>query len=131
MEKKLIEFIKEEFSDDSDEEITIDTKLISSGLIDSFSLVSLQKFILKEFGKRIPSPKITAESFDTIKQIVEIIKTSMITNKFLLIEDALSSLSGELKKEFPAIDFLDFKITKLAILPDCKVSVSNSYNFNS
>lgn len=73
MHEKLIEFIKDEFLTDPDTEISIDTKLISSGLIDSFSLVSLQAFIEKEFGKKIPAPRITAETFDTVKQMVEII----------------------------------------------------------
>ena len=73
MEEKLIEFIRHEFVSDEDMEIMENTKLISSGLIDSFSLVSLQSFIAAEFGKVIPAPKITAESFDTIKQMIEII----------------------------------------------------------
>jgi len=73
MEEKLIDFIKHEFVTDDDVEITPDTKLISSGLIDSFSLVSLQSFIKKEFGKMIPAPKITVESFDTVRQMVDII----------------------------------------------------------
>ena len=73
METKLIEFIREEFLSNPATVITPDTKLISSGLIDSFSLVSLQIFIEKEFGKRIPAPRITAESFDTVRQMIEII----------------------------------------------------------
>lgn len=73
MEEKLIEFIIDEFLDDPDTEVTADTKLISSGMIDSFSLVSLQAFIEKEFGKKIPAPRITAESFDTVKQMIAVI----------------------------------------------------------
>jgi acyl carrier protein len=73
MEKKLIDFIKKEFLTDPDFEITIDTKLISSGLVDSFSLVALQRFIEKEFGKVIPAPRITAEHFDTVRQIMKLI----------------------------------------------------------
>lgn len=73
MQEKLIEFIKDEFLTDPDTEISIDTKLISSGLIDSFSLVSLQAFIEKEFGKKIPALRITAETFDTVRQMVDII----------------------------------------------------------
>ena len=73
MEEKLINFIISEYPPDEDVEITPDTKLISSGLIDSFSLVSLQTFIEKEFGKRIPAPRITAESFDTVNQMMEVI----------------------------------------------------------
>lgn len=73
MEEKLRYFIIAEFLDDPDQEIDQDTKLISSGLIDSFSLVSLQRFIETEFGKKIPAPRITAKSFDTIRQMIEII----------------------------------------------------------
>jgi acyl carrier protein len=74
MEKKLIEFIKNEFVTDSEIEIFPDTKLISSGIVDSFSLFSLQSYIEREFGKKIPPPLITAESFDTVKQMIEIIE---------------------------------------------------------
>ncbi len=74
MEEKLIEFIIDEFLEDPDMEIDADTKLISAGLIDSFSLVSLQVFIEQEFGKKIPAPRITAESFDTIKQMIKVIE---------------------------------------------------------
>ncbi|MDD3144080.1 MAG: acyl carrier protein [Candidatus Cloacimonetes bacterium] len=72
MQEKLIEFIKDEFLTDPDMEIDTETKLISSGLIDSFSLVSLQVFIEKEFGKKIPAPRITAETFDTVRQMMDI-----------------------------------------------------------
>lgn len=73
MEVKLINFIKDEYLTDEDVDITPETRLISSGLIDSFSLVSLQSYIEKEFGKRIPAPLITAESFDTVNQMIKII----------------------------------------------------------
>jgi acyl carrier protein len=73
MEQKLIEFIKKEFLTDPDIGITPDTKLISSGLIDSFSLISLQRYIEKEFGKMIPAPRITAEAFDSVRQMLQVI----------------------------------------------------------
>ena len=73
MEEKLIEFIKNEFLSDDETEITADTKLISSGIIDSFSLVSLQSYIKREFGKKIPNPRMTVENCDTITQLIELI----------------------------------------------------------
>jgi acyl carrier protein len=73
MEQKLIKYIKAEFVTDPDINIEADTKLISSGIIDSFSLVSLQAFIAREFGKKIPAPRITAESFDTVRQMLAVI----------------------------------------------------------
>jgi len=74
MEEKLIRFIANEFVDDPDLVLTPDTRIISTGLIDSFSVVLLQTFIEKEFGKKIPSAKVTADSFDTVTQMVSTIQ---------------------------------------------------------
>ena len=71
------------------------------------------------------------DAFINYAQVVDLVKSSMIENKFLLLEDALSQLSVSLKKEFSNIDSLYLKITKPSILPDCRVSVSNSYTFYS
>ncbi|MCD6173695.1 MAG: dihydroneopterin aldolase [Sulfurimonas sp.] len=71
------------------------------------------------------------DKFINYAQVRNLLKSLMIENKFLLIEDALNYLSKELKKEFLIINTLNLKITKPSILPDCKVSVANSYSFNS
>lgn len=76
MEEKLIKYIQQEFLSDQETVIDVDTKLLSSGIMDSFSLVSLVAFIEKEFRKRIPPPRVTPESFDTVRQIVQIINQS-------------------------------------------------------
>jgi acyl carrier protein len=73
MEQKLIRFIKHEFLNDPSIEITADTKLISTGMIDSFSLVSLQKYIEKEFGKMVPAPIINVAKFDSVRQMLQVI----------------------------------------------------------
>jgi dihydroneopterin aldolase len=69
--------------------------------------------------------------FINYAEVSEHIKFSMKKYKFLLVEDALDNLSLSLKKKFQKINNLYLKITKPSILPDCKVSVANSYNFNS
>ena len=69
------------------------------------------------------------DEFVNYAEVVELIKSDMKNSKFLLIEDALLSLKIKLKEKFPLISILDLKITKPSILPDCKVSVSNTYNF--
>ena len=71
------------------------------------------------------------DSFINYADVSSLIKSHMIEEKFLLIEDALSSISKKLKKEFPLIDTLYLKITKPSILLDARVSVSNFYTFNS
>ena len=74
MENKLIAFIKNEIVNDPDIEIKPDTELISSGLIDSFSLVTLYVYIEKEFGVKIPASRIIPDTFDTVEQITALIK---------------------------------------------------------
>ncbi len=67
--------------------------------------------------------------FINYADVTELIKMHMKNEEFLLIEDALSSLSLKLKEKFILINTLHLKITKPSILPDAKVSVSNSYKF--
>ncbi|MCD6433658.1 MAG: dihydroneopterin aldolase [Sulfurimonas sp.] len=71
------------------------------------------------------------DDFINYAKVVTLIKSDMIKNKFLLLEEALDDLSLKLKKEFSTINKLNLKITKPSILKGCKVSVSNFYNFNS
>lgn len=71
------------------------------------------------------------DDFINYAEVSALITLTMINSKFLLIEDALSQLSVKLKKEFTKINTLNLKITKPSILPDCTVSVSNFYKFNS
>lgn len=73
MKEELIEYIKEEFVEDPDEEVDDTTPLISSGLIDSLSIVSLVAFIDKKFGVKIPDEKGVVENFETINKIIETI----------------------------------------------------------
>ena len=50
-------------------------KLISSGLIDSFSLMDLALFVEDTFGVRIEDTELNAETFDTLTQLSALIET--------------------------------------------------------
>jgi len=69
------------------------------------------------------------DEFINYAEVTELIKNKMILEKFLLIEDALTNLSANLKRNFPLINSLNLKITKPSILSDVQVSVSDSYKF--
>jgi acyl carrier protein len=56
------------------EEITFDSPLISSGYVDSFSMVSLLVFLENKFKIKIPPEKATPEAFDSVNKIVELVK---------------------------------------------------------
>ena len=64
------EYINEE---EEEEKITYDTPLISSGYVDSFSMVSLLVFIEKKFKIKIPPSKATSEAFDSVNNIVNLV----------------------------------------------------------
>jgi acyl carrier protein len=52
-----------------------DESLISSGLIDSFSLMDLALFVEDTFGVRIEDTELTADTFDTLEQLAAIIQS--------------------------------------------------------
>jgi acyl carrier protein len=49
--------------------------LISSGLIDSFSLVDLALFIEDTFGVHIDDTELNAQTFDTLDQLAALIES--------------------------------------------------------
>jgi 2-hydroxymuconate-semialdehyde hydrolase len=73
MKEELIAYIMKEFVEDPDEEIDDNTPLMSSGLIDSLSIVSLVAFIDKKYGVKIPDEKGTVENFETVTKIIDVI----------------------------------------------------------
>jgi acyl carrier protein len=52
-----------------------DESLISSGLIDSFSLVDLAIIVEDEFGVRIDDSELNKETFDTLDALVKLIES--------------------------------------------------------
>jgi len=71
------------------------------------------------------------EHFINYAEVATLITTTMQESKFLLIEDALSNLSHQLKNKFTTINRLKLKITKPDIMPNCRVSVEDFYDFVS
>jgi acyl carrier protein len=50
-----------------------DEPLLSSGLIDSFSLMDLALFVEDNFGVRIEDTELNAQTFDTLDQLAGLI----------------------------------------------------------
>ena len=55
--------------------IAADEPLISSGLIDSFSLMDLALFVEDSFGVRIEDTELNANTFDNLTQLVSLIES--------------------------------------------------------
>jgi len=55
--------------------IPADESLISSGLIDSFSLMDLALFVEDTFGVRIEDTELNASTFDNLTQLASLIES--------------------------------------------------------
>jgi acyl carrier protein len=73
--KVVRDYIVREYLEEDDERtITDTTPLISGGIVDSFSMVSLLRFIEKKYSIDIPDQCATPEAFDTVERIVELVR---------------------------------------------------------
>jgi len=70
----VLEYVKEEYLEDEDEELTYETPLISGGIVDSFSMVSLKRFLETKYSISIPDEKATPEAFDSVSKIAVLVK---------------------------------------------------------
>lgn len=71
----VLEYVINEYLEDDEEELTYDTPLISGGIVDSFSMVSLKRFLENKYKIKIPDDKATPEAFDTVNSIVTLVKS--------------------------------------------------------
>lgn len=69
----LAEFIAAEILSQPGRNITKDEKLISSGLIDSLSLVDIALFVEEQFQVIIDDTELNADTFDTLDELESII----------------------------------------------------------
>lgn len=77
IQKVIREYVIKEYVED-DSEVTYDTPLISGGIVDSFSMVSLKRFLENKYQISIPDDKATPDAFDSVNKIVALVKE--ITN---------------------------------------------------
>ncbi len=80
MKDAILEYIKNEYldQDEADEiELNEGTPLISSGIVDSFSMVSLKRFLEKQYGITIPDEDASPQAFDTVNSIVVLVNRQL------------------------------------------------------
>jgi acyl carrier protein len=76
MRDVVLEYVRNEYIDEDDEdtELGYDTPLISGGIVDSFSMVSLKVFLERTYDIQIPDAKATPEAFDSVHRIVALVR---------------------------------------------------------
>ena len=76
MEDVILDYIRNEYLEEDDDDVELDanTPLISSGIVDSFSMVSLKRFLEKKYEISIPDEDASADAFDSVTSIIAVIK---------------------------------------------------------
>jgi acyl carrier protein len=70
----VLTYVTKEYLEDDSEPITYDTPLISGGIVDSFSMVSLKRFLENKYQIQIPDDKATPEAFDSVNKIAVLVE---------------------------------------------------------
>ncbi len=76
MKDMILDYIRREYLDEEDAEsmeLDENTPLISSGIVDSFSMVSLKRFLERKYAISIPDDQATPEAFDTVNRIIDLV----------------------------------------------------------
>lgn len=73
--KVVLDYVRREYlEEDDDRDLTPTTPLITGGIVDSFSMVSLKRFLEKKYTIRIPDADASPEAFDSVKSIVALVE---------------------------------------------------------
>jgi acyl carrier protein len=81
LKAKIIEYIREEYLEDESMELKDDTPLISSGIVDSFSMVSLKMYLEEELGIKMTDEEASTEAFDSVNSILVLVNKKLAEKK--------------------------------------------------
>ena len=71
----ILNYVRKEYLEDGDDrEIGESSPLITGGIVDSFSMVSLKRFLEKQYQIRIPDSEATPEAFDSVNSIAALVR---------------------------------------------------------
>ena len=77
----VLQYVTKEYLEDDSEPLAYDTPLISGGIVDSFSMVSLKRFLENKYGIQIPDADATPEAFDSVNKIATLVEDFVARKK--------------------------------------------------
>ena len=70
----ILEYVKKEYlEEDDDRVLTASSPLITGGIVDSFSMVSLKRFLERRYDIKIPDADASPDAFDTVERIAALV----------------------------------------------------------
>ncbi len=75
LRKTILAYVRREYlEEDDDRPLTESTRLISGGIVDSFSMVSLKRFLERTYDVKIPDADASPEAFDSVDSIALLVE---------------------------------------------------------
>jgi acyl carrier protein len=74
LQKVILDYVTREYLEEGQVlKQGAETPLISGGIVDSFSMVSLKRFVEKKYAVQIPDAEATPAAFDTVAGIARLV----------------------------------------------------------
>lgn len=75
LRRTILDYVRKEYlEEDDDRPLTETTRLISGGIVDSFSMVSLKRFLERKYDVKVPDADASPEAFDTVASIAALVE---------------------------------------------------------
>jgi acyl carrier protein len=75
LRQAILDYVRREYLEEGDDrELTLTTRLISGGIVDSFSMVSLKRFLERKCDLKIPDADASPEAFDSVESIAALVE---------------------------------------------------------
>ena len=75
LQKTILDYVRREYLEEEDDRpLDVRTPLITGGIVDSFSMVSLKRFLEKRYQIQIPDSEASPEAFDTVNGIAALVE---------------------------------------------------------
>jgi acyl carrier protein len=74
VKQMVLDYVKREYLEEGDDrEVREDTPLITGGIVDSFSMVSLKRFLERKYSIQIPDADASPDAFNTVNSIAALV----------------------------------------------------------
>jgi acyl carrier protein len=75
LQKTILGYVRREYLEEGDDRpLDVRTPLITGGIVDSFSMVSLKRFLETRYNIRIPDADASPETFDSVEKIAKLVE---------------------------------------------------------
>ncbi len=74
LKQTILDYVKKEYLEEDDDRVVNEASpLITGGIVDSFSMVSLKRFLEKKYNIQIPDADASPQAFDTVNSIAALV----------------------------------------------------------